>query len=190
MINKRKVLIISSGEKLLPVLKEMMPMSEYSCFISKTVHDAKIKLRSESFDFVIIQTPVKDEFGIKSSQEISHIYDVSVILLVKNDIFDTVVYRLKEESIFVVSLPTSKQVLYQTLCLMNTFVSQKEKAQMEIKKLRKKLKDQQIISQAKLVLIEQYHWSEEKAHHYIEKVAMDASITKIEVATRLLEKVK
>ena len=60
----------------------------------------------------------------------------------------------------------------------------------EIRKLRKKIQDQQKINQAKLLLIEQYHYSEEKAHHYIEKVAMDHSITKVEVAMSLIEKVK
>ena len=87
-------------------------------------------------------------------------------------------------------MPTNRQVLYQGICLMNTLMFQKQKMENEIRKLRKKIQDQQKINQAKLLLIEQYHYSEEKAHHYIEKVAMDHSITKVEVAMSLIEKVK
>ncbi|MDD7280924.1 ANTAR domain-containing response regulator [Floccifex sp.] len=190
MINKKKVLIVSSGTKLLPILKELMPSMEYSLSVVETIQEAKKKLRTIIFDYLLIQCPVKDEFGIKSAQEIVHSFSVGVILLVKNDIFDQVTYRLKDDSIFVVSMPTNRQMLYQTICLMNTFISQKKVLENEIKKLKKKMKDEHVVTQAKLVLIEQYHWSEQKAHHYIEKVAMDNSIPKIEVANKILEENK
>ena len=190
MIKKKKILIVSSGEKLVPVLKELLPVNEYIVNLSTTIHDAKKKLRNESFYFSIVQCPIKDEFGVKSSQEIANTFDIGVLLLVKNDIFDQVTYRLKEDPILVLSMPTNRQVLYQGICLMNTLMFQKQKMENEIRKLRKKIQDQQKINQAKLFLIEQYHYSEEKAHHYIEKVAMDHSITKVEVAMSLIEKVK
>ena len=95
MINKKKILIVSSGEKLVPVLKELLPVNEYIVNLSTTIHDAKKKLRNESFYFSIVQCPIKDEFGVKSSQEIANTFDIGVLLLVKNDIFDQVTYRLK-----------------------------------------------------------------------------------------------
>ena len=38
-----------------------------------------------------------------------------------------------------------------------------------------------------MVLIESYHWSEDKAHHYIEQVSMQNSLTKVDVAKQLIE---
>jgi len=46
-----------------------------------------------------------------------------------------------------------------------------------------------MISRCKLMLVQHYHWSEDKAHHYIEKVAMDHSWTRAKVAGMLMEKI-
>lgn len=189
-MNKRKVLIISNNKDTFTIIKSVLPVSKYSPFYLSTILEAKTLLHKEKYDLVVIQTPVKDEFGVKSAQDFIRAFDVNVLLMVKNDIYDQVCYKVAESGIFVLSLPTSKNMIYQSVTIIEQFITQKQKYERDIVKLKKKMQDEKKINQAKLMLIEQYHWSEDKAHHYIEKIAMDTSQTRVEVAISLLNRME
>ncbi len=60
-------------------------------------------------------------------------------------------------------------------------------AQKESKKLEKKLKDMKNISRAKLLLIINKGLTEEEAHKYIEKKAMDDRLPKVQVALGIIK---
>ena len=79
-------------------------------------------------------------------------------------------------------------MIYQALRCLEASRIQIQRSMIQIKKLNKKLHDDRLIYQAKLVLIEQYHWSEEKAHHYIEQAAMNSGQKKSVVAQMILDK--
>ena len=183
-----KVIVVSTSTKSLPLFKEMLKNSNLKGIIQvPSVIDAKQKLRQEDYDLVIIQTPCQDEFGTKGALEIARSYRVSVLLLVKNSIYDQVSYQVRESDVFVVSLPSTAQVLYQSIqfsMVHRNMIIQMEK---EIQKHKKKLQDEKIIMRAKLFLIENYHWTEDKAHHFIEKMAMDSSKTKLLVSKEILD---
>lgn len=57
----------------------------------------------------------------------------------------------------------------------------------KISKLEQKYLELKMVDHCKLVLISNYHWSEDKAHHYIEKIVMEQNKTKFLVAKELLE---
>lgn len=189
-MNKRKVLIISQTKDTFTIINKVLPTIQYSCLHLSSILDAKKQLHKEKYDIVIIQTPLKDEFGVQSSIDFVRTFDVCVLLLVKNDIFDQTCYKVNDYGIYVLGLPTNKNLIYQSIVQLDHSILMKQKYEKEVTKLKKKLQDEKKIMQAKLMLIEQYHWTEEKAHHYIEKVAMDSSMTRIEVANSLLTRTK
>lgn len=182
-----KVILVSNSSNALSMFKEILRYSNLKSIIQVTsITEAKQKLRHEHYDYVIVQTPVTDEFGTRGAKEISISNQVGVILLVKNSIYDQVLYQVGDSGVFVVSMPSTKQVLYQS---MNFVIAHQEKVvqlENEIAKQKKKLQDEKIIMRAKLLLVEQYHWSEEKAHRFIEKQAMDHSRTKLQIAREIL----
>ena len=47
-----------------------------------------------------------------------------------------------------------------------------------------------ILSEAKLALIDKYYYTEDDAHKYIEKNAMNKRITLVESARQILEEIK
>ena len=56
--------------------------------------------------------------------------------------------------------------------------------------LQDKMKEIQIINQAKWLLVEKYNWTEDKAHRHIQKKAMDLCCTKYELAQNIIKKIK
>lgn len=191
MITKKKVLTVLSINDARLNLKDLFPISQYDS--SKTVSSiaqAKRLLAAEEFDLVLIVAPIKDEMGIRSSKEISVLFHVPVLLFVKPDIYDMALYQVKDAMVFVLTLPVFKSVAVQTIGVMEKVNHQLQEMDRKIKKERQKLRDEKIINRCKLMLIENYRWSEERAHHYIEKMAMDHSITKVIVSKTLLNKME
>ena len=54
------------------------------------------------------------------------------------------------------------------------------------KKLQEKMQDIKIINQAKIILIQKLNMSENDAHYYIEKQAMDTRLSKSKVSENII----
>ncbi|MBQ0066356.1 MAG: ANTAR domain-containing protein [Firmicutes bacterium] len=183
-----KVILVSNSSNALPLFKEILKGLNLTNIIQlSSINEAKQKLRQEKYDYVIIQAPASDEFGTRGAKEIAISQNVGVILLVKSSIYDQVLYQVRESGVFVVAMPSTKQVLYQSINFMVIHQEKVKALENEIQKHKKKLQDEKIIMRAKLMLVEQYSWSEERAHKFIEKSAMDQSRTKLQIARELLE---
>lgn len=182
------ILVVTSLLSTQKVIKDILPRVSYPLvqFVSSAT-DAKKMLRQRQYDFCIVQPPLKDEFGIRTAREIEVAFSIGVLLLVKNDIYDQICFQVKEQGIFVLSVPTSKTMLLQTI--VNGIAAQvKIKAlTRQLQKEKRQAQDEKVIYRAKLILIENYHWNEEKAHHYIEKLAMDTSQKRIDIARSIIE---
>ena len=82
------------------------------------VGEAKRVLVSTWFDIVIINTPLGDDFGLQAAIDISQQNPVGVILLVKNDMYEEVSYRVEDYGIMTVPKQTTRQMLYLAVKMM------------------------------------------------------------------------
>ena len=174
-----KVLVIGN-ENFLALLKNT---ANYQYVLSKTYNDALSKLRNTQFDVVVIlysQT-------ISGLLNFAKSLNTSVLLVCKLEIYDQVLYQCKDSGIIVLSYPIKKEVLLQTLLVLKSMQEKILKYEKKITSLEQKYLELKMVDHCKLVLISNYHWSEEKAHHYIEKMAMEQNKTKFLVAKELLE---
>ena len=57
---------------------------------------------------------------------------------------------------------------------------------MELTKLKKKLDEIRVINRAKLALMTYLGFTEQQAHRYIEKEAMDMRCTKLEISEKVI----
>ena len=90
------------------------------------------------------------------------------------------------EQIFVIAMPFKRQVLAEAASFMlriRTVIDDKDK---ELARMRKNLNEIRIITSAKIRLMQTRQMTEEEAHYYLEKEAMDRSLSKKEVAEEIL----
>lgn len=180
-----KILVASRSPKLSRLLHELMPEAHQISVSS--AQEAQTCLRQQVFDLCVIQSPLSDEFGICFARQCAAQYAIGILLLSKKETYDQIVYQVKEDGIFVLGLPCSKEVIYQALCCLHASCLQVQKANLQIQKLCRRIHEDRLIYQAKLILIEQYNWSEEKAHHYIEQISMNSSQKKAVVAQMIVD---
>lgn len=173
---QRRVMIVSSSDKIYDYLSELLPQSEFSPVLrAKSAGEAKRELASEHADILIINTPLPDDFGTGLALEMSE-SSMGILLLVKSDLFEQVAYKVESSGILTLQKPNSEQTIHgaiRLLCALNSRLCKMEKKQ---KTLQEKMEDIRAVNRAKWLLIENLKMSERDAHYYIERQAMDARI--------------
>lgn len=184
MREKKKVLIVNEKRDT-SIYKDLFPSSLYAPFtILDTPLQAKQRLTNEHFDLVWLHEIRQPQVA----KEIAATYDTCVLLFVKPQIYDQLIYQMRDSKVFVFTYPISKAILVQIIGMIEQFMEETNRLEKKVVQMQKKLKDIKEIDRCKMELMHYFHWSEEKAHHYIEKSAMNAGLSKIQIAHTLLAK--
>ncbi len=184
---KYKILLLSSSVKLNTSLLSLLSGSSFgSVKILETAEAARHCLNTESFDIVIINTPLPDESGLHLAAEVCASGSRGVLVFVKAGYYTEVSTKLSPYGILTLSKPLSKDMVLQSLQLLRTTLERLNRVEDEKAELSAKIEELRIISRAKGVLIDQLRMSEAEAHRYIEKQAMDRCISRRAVAEKIL----
>ena len=181
-----RVLIVSAVEKIYEYITEILPPGEFSPILrAASAGEAKRMLVSDEADIVIIHPPLPDEFGTELALDLSG-GTAGVLLLVKNDYFDQVCYKVEREGVLTVGKPSSRQTLYGAVKLAAAMSARLAKMERKNKTLQEKMADIRTVNRAKWLLIENLNMTERDAHYYIEKQAMDMRLSRHEVAENII----
>lgn len=183
---KYRIIVASAGNKIYDYIKDMLSPNEYE--IMPLVGDAgelRRTLLNTSTDIVIINTPLPDEFGIDLALDLSD-STASVLLLVKNELYDQVCYKVVDNGVLTLGKPSTRQAVYSALKLATAMSAKLAKMDKKNKTLQEKMADIRTVNRAKWLLIENHGMTERDAHYYIEKQAMDTRLSRREVAENII----
>lgn len=142
---------------------------------------------AEPAEILIVGMPLKDEAGIDALLDMAGRNSrIKILLLVRQEAYEQVVYQCRNLGVFVLSLPVKKQILMEAVRFMLAMHRQLQERDDEVMRLRRTLSEIGLITKAKCLLIQEKHMSEEQAHYYLEKNAMDRSLSKKEVAGEIV----
>lgn len=145
------------------------------------------RLVSESaYDLVIINSPLIDEFGNDLAIFVAENTAASVLLLTKADISETVEERVEDYGVVVMTKPLSTDYLYMTIRVFSADRHRLDKLMTSNRLLLDKIEELKLVDRAKCLLIMHNGMTEQEAHKYIEKTAMDMQQTKQEVARKII----
>ena len=183
---QHKVLIVSGSDKVYDFLISLLPTTEFSPIArANGAGEAKRMLLSSSFDLLLINTPLPDEFGLDLALDMCE-ETIGIMLLVKNDMLDQVTYKTEERGIFTIAKPNTKQAVYSAVKLLTAMTQRLKTMEQKTRSLQDKMADIRAINRAKLLLIENLKMNEQEAHHYIEKQAMNLRAPKREIAENII----
>lgn len=181
------VLVVSSSEKMNEALKPLLTGRAFKkVTFTGSVASANRLLLENSYDFVIINSPLPDDFGTKLAIDVSTEKNTVCMQLVKTELFENVCAEITDYGVFPLAKPTSTALVSQGLIWM---VSAREKLRRLDKKtvtIEEKMEEIRLVNRAKWILIEKKDMSEPDAHRYIEKQAMDTSKSKREIAESII----
>ena len=181
-------LIVTSSEKSIAFFTEMLNSASIGHIVTlKSCGEARRLLLERDFDLVIVNAPLCDETGESFSRHIASKGVSQVILVVKSEYFEDISAHTEEDGVLTVAKPLNRSLFWSALKLAKSASSRLKRFQAENSRLKQKIEDIRIIDRAKCILISHLSMSEQEAHRYIEKQAMDMRITKKAVAEGILK---
>lgn len=182
------VLLVSSSEKintfLTPILTEI---NSYNLSTVKNIASAKREIIDKSFDFVIINTPLTDDFGTRFAIDVCEEKNICVLLLLESDNYDEIRSQVTDHGVFTLLKPTSFAIMSQALNWMAASREKLRKLEKKTTTIEKKMEEIRIVNRAKWLVIQCLKMTEPDAHRYIEKQAMDRCVSRREIAENIIK---
>ncbi len=182
------VLLVSAARKINTALMSFLPGERFDpVTVVDTAARARRTMSDRDYDLIIINAPLPDEFGRKLAVDVSADSDRVVLLLVRSDVYEDICIAMTPHGVLTARRPMDTGMLEQ---LLNTMCSVRERLRGLTKKtltLEEKMEEIRLVNKAKWALIESCHMTEEGAHRYIQKQAMDQCVGKKEIAENILK---
>lgn len=182
------VLIVSGSDKGLELITQLLNSdAKVQVNAAKSSSEARRLINTADYDLIIINTPLPDEFGDNLAVTITEISASGVLLIVKNEMADDISAKVENYGVLIVSKPIIRQVFTQAkklaLASKNRILSLKS----ENISLHHKIEEIRLVTRAKCVLIQYLNMTENQAHRFIEKQAMDMRTSRLEIAHNILK---
>lgn len=182
------VLIVSASEKFIDATRALLPPTDYyPVETARSAGEARRRLLETAFDMVLIQTPLRDEFGSRLAVDVCQSSGAGALLFVKKEVYDDVYAAVMEQGVMVLPVPTSTQMVSQTLRIMCAARERLRRMEEKQATVEEKIEEIRLVNRAKWLLIERLQMTEEDAHRYIEKQAMDLRVSRREVAENIIK---
>ena len=184
-------LIVSASESFNQNVLKFLPEATYSpTSNAKSISEAQRKVLERFYDLIIINSPLPDDFGAKFAIDTSNNSPSVVLLFVRSDNYEDVYDKVYDFGVFTVRKPLPEQSVTQALDFVKATRERLRKMEKKKVSLEEKMMEIKIVNRAKWTLINSLNMSEDDAHRYIEKQAMDRCISKREIAEEILRTYK
>lgn len=181
------VLIVSSQPKFNQALTELISSRRnYDSELETSVSGAKRRLLERSFDMLIINVPLPDDDGISLAIDRSAGMASAVLLLVKSEYYSDVFDRVCPHGVYTLPKPSPKQMVAQAFDWLESTKERLRRLEKKSVSLEDKMQEIRLVNRAKWLLISEKGMTEDDAHRYIEKLAMDKCITKHDAAQQII----
>ena len=181
------VLVVSAADSFNRALPELFPKASFSPVnIVTDVSSAKRAVSERDFDFVIINSPLPDDVGMRFAIDSVSSYNTIVLFLARTDQYPDAFEKLVPHGVFLMQKPISK-MLFQTAS--GWMISARERIRNTEKKtlsIEEKMNEIRLVNRAKWLLIRELNMSEPDAHRYIEKQAMNRCISRRSIAEEII----
>lgn len=184
-----QVLLVSSTDKSIEFISQLLReagTNPADIVCAQSGNEARRLVSRTDFSLIVINAPLSDEFGHELSISCAEHTTAGIIIIAKNEIADDVSARVENYGVFVLPKPLGRQLFFQTLKLVSAARRRMLGLKNENLKLQKKIEEIRLIDRGKCALIQYLSMTEEQAHKYIERQAMDLRVTKKEVAEGIL----
>lgn len=189
-LNKQvySILTVSSAENFNISLSSLLPESKYTpVYNVSNISAAKRILTERTFDFIIINSPLPDDIGVRFAIDASCKYNTVVLLMIRSELYEEIYDKVAEHGVFILQKPTSKPIMTTALGWLASARERLRKTEKKTLSIEEKMAEIRIVNRAKWLLINNRKMDEPEAHRYIEKQAMDRCVSKQVIAEEIIK---
>ena len=148
------MLVVSSNSRFNDAITPLLPYSEYYpvCFVSN-IAAARREILARTYDFIIINAPLPDDFGTRFAIDICARTESVVLLLLKSDSYEQINSKVQPYGVFTLLVPTPMQTLKHGLRWMAAARERLRKLESKALTIEEKMEEIRLVNRAKWLLI-------------------------------------
>ena len=177
-----KVLVASIGELDVREILGRELFSRLSVEMVSGAGQARRKLGGDTYSMLIINTPLEDEMGAELAIQAAERTTAGILVLVRQGIYAMAADKLEPYGVIVMPKPFNGEDARRASRLLLATSARLQGMKRATVKLKSQLDELKTVYRAKCVLMQYLGMTEEEAHKYIEKQAMDSRRSRFEVA--------
>ena len=181
------VLSVAAAEKFHTSLRELLPNGRYDpVHAVYDASEARRRMLETAYDVILISAPLPDEFGARLAQHAAEHTGAGVLMMVKSEYYSDVSEQLTPCGVLTLQKPTSPQMMLQCMELLCATRERLRRMEQKSASIEDKMAEIRLVNRAQWALIEKRGLTEQEAHRFIEKAAMDRCVPKRAVAEEIL----
>lgn len=178
------VLLVSRDSKIVSQISAFLVPPLFELTTTSDFNEARRLATERSFNIIIADSG--DGYDTDFAINIADSYS-TILLLVPNEHFDEISYRVEGYGILTITKPFEPFYLYN---MMKIAIAVQYKVQVlssQTTKLKVKMEEIKLVNRAKMLLMSNMNMSEQEAHRYIEKEAMDRGMKRTAISEEIIK---
>ncbi len=184
----RNLLIITKQKEQAKALANLVrPFHFDTIDITDSAQESRRKVQQKYYNLVIIITPLYHELGSELALDILEKDEADIIVIANNKDLAQIEEKLIHEPIFLVEKPIERNKLQRDINYLLNNQKKRERLEKQNKKLKNNINSLKSQFRAKLLLMKNLDMSEDEAHHYLQKQAMNTRKTPGDIAEAIIK---
>lgn len=186
-----RTLFVSANPSFTQALLTMLPEKRFQVTCAASDAQARQEAARRDYDLVLVNTPLPDDFGSALAQDLSKRKGTVALVFLRHEVYAELADKLTPQGVFTFSKPAPMQnvaLALDFLCSARERLrALEEKSVRTEEKMEEKMEEIRLINHAKWILIRELKMEEPEAHRYLEKQAMDRSLSRRDVAQKVIQ---
>ena len=183
---RRSILIVSSSERFDALVKKSLA-GFITIDVRRSASIARRCILERDYDLIVINAPLPDEMGVEFSLDASEKTSSSILLVTPEEIYDDILEKVTDAGVLVISKPVPRGRMDKAIRYMISIQNRLRKLVIKNRSLEEKLEELRLVSRAKILLVEKKSMTEDEAHSYIGRQAMNNGVSRKHIAELLIE---
>ncbi len=178
------VLLVSRDSKIISQISAFLVPPLFELTTTSDFNEARRLATERTFNIIIADSG--DGYDTDFAINVADSYS-TILLLVPNEHFDEISYRVEGYGILTITKPFEPFYFYN---MMKIAIAVQYKVQVlssQTTKLKVKMEEIKQVNRAKMLLMQNMNMSEQEAHRYIEKEAMDRGMKKTTISEEIIK---
>lgn len=183
---QHSILIVSVSEQFDAIVKRSLK-NVMTVDSRKSAATARRCILERYYDLVVVNGPLPDESGEEYALDVTEKCSASVLLAVPQEVYGEVLDRGTDRGILVIPKPFPKGSMDRAIRFLFAVQSRMRRLEREVHTVQDKMEELRLVSKAKVLLVEKKHMTEEEAHRFIGRQAMNGGVSRGRAAERILD---
>ena len=178
------VLLVSRESKIVSQISAFLVPPLFELTTTSDFNEARRLATERSFNIIIADSG--DGYDTDFAINVADSYS-TILLLVPNEHFDEISYRVEGYGILTITKPFEPFYFYNMVKIAIAVQYKVQVLSSQTTKLKVKMEEIKLVNRAKMLLMSNMNMSEQEAHRYIEKEAMDRGMRRTAISEEIIK---